>query len=105
MSYKYNLGNHYRKISTPNPKAGKWFNRGLIWMYAFDLEMAGRCFGLWEVSRNGTCAILATRLLRENPSLGKAELWREIQRTVRREVGEEPAGSDQGGPKLTFQLW
>ena len=38
-------------------------------------------------------------------SLSKAELWREIQGTVRREVGEEPAGSDQGGPKLTFQLW
>ena len=60
---------------------------------------------LWEASKNGTYAILATRLLRENPSLGKAELWREIQRALRREVGEEPAGSDQGGPKLTFQLW
>ncbi len=61
---------------------------------------------LWKASRkNETYAILATRLLRENPSLGKAELWCEIQRTVRREVGEKPAGSDQGGPKLTFQLW
>ena len=60
---------------------------------------------LWEASKNGTYAILATRLLRENPSLSKTELWREIQRAVRREVGEEPAGSDQGGPKLTFQLW
>ena len=60
---------------------------------------------LWKASKNGTCAILATRLLRENPSLSKTELWREIQRAVRREVGEEPAGSDQGGPKLTFQLW
>ena len=29
----------------------------------------------------------------------------QIQRTARREVGEELAGSDQGGPKLTFQLW
>ena len=60
---------------------------------------------LWKASKNGTYAILATRLLRENPSLSKTELWREIQRAVRREVGEEPAGSDQGGPKLTFQLW
>ena len=60
---------------------------------------------LWQVSKNGTYAILATRLLRENPSLSKTELWREIQRAVRREVGEVPARSDQGGPKLTFQLW
>ena len=60
---------------------------------------------LWKASRNGTYAILATRLLRENPSLSKTELWREIQRAVRREVGEEPAGTDQGGLKLTFQLW
>ena len=56
MSYKYNLGNHYRKISTPNPKAGKWFNRGLIWMYAFDLEMAGRCFGN-SIRHDDQCAI------------------------------------------------
>ena len=44
MSYKYNLGSHRRTISTANPKAGKWFNRGLVWMYGFDLEIAGRCF-------------------------------------------------------------
>ena len=56
MSYKYNLGNHCRKISTPNPKAGKWFNRGLIWMYAFDLEMAGRCFGN-SIRHDDQCAI------------------------------------------------
>ncbi len=56
MSYKYNLGNHYRKISTANPKAGKWFNRGLIWMYAFDLEMAGRCFGK-SIRHDDQCAI------------------------------------------------
>ena len=60
---------------------------------------------LWKQSRNGTYAILATRLLRTNSSMGKNLLWREIQRAVRREVGEEPASSNQGGPTLTFQLW
>jgi len=60
---------------------------------------------LWRVSRNGAYAILATKLLSENPNLSKVELWHEIQRTVRREISEEPDGSDQGGSKLTFQLW
>jgi len=60
---------------------------------------------LWNLSRNGTYAILATRLLRANPGLSKASLWREIQRTVRREVGEEPARTNQGGPTLAYQLW
>ena len=60
---------------------------------------------LWNHSRNGTYAILATRLLRADSSLNKNSLWREIQRAVRREVGEEPADSNQGGPTLTFQLW
>ena len=60
---------------------------------------------LWKHSRNGTYAILATRLLRADSSLNKNTLWREIQRAVRREVDEEPAGSDEDGPRLTFQLW
>ena len=60
---------------------------------------------LWNQSRNGTYAILATRLLRADSSLNQNSLWVEIQRAVRREVGEEPADSNQGGPTLTFQLW
>ena len=60
---------------------------------------------LWNHSRNGTYAILATRLLGADSSLNKISLWREIQRAVRREVGEEPADSNQGGPTLTFHLW
>ena len=60
---------------------------------------------LWNRSRNGTYAIFATRLLRADPGLSKSALWLEIQRAVRRETGEEPAVSEQGGPTLTFQLW
>ena len=60
---------------------------------------------LWSLSRNGTYAILATRMLRARPLLSKASLWTEIQHAVRREIGEEPARTNQGGPTLAYQLW
>ena len=60
---------------------------------------------LWPCSRNGTYAMLAIRLLRDDPALGKARLWRGIQEAVRRETGDEPALSNQGGPTLAFLLW
>jgi tetratricopeptide (TPR) repeat protein len=31
-------------VSTSNSEAQQWFNRGLVWIYGFDLEMAGKCF-------------------------------------------------------------
>ena len=62
-------------------------------LYEFGrLKDGGMPFGdcqvpeLWTRSRNGTYAILATRLLRANPQLSKTSLWREIQQAVRREV-------------------
>ena len=61
---------------------------------------------LWEkYGKNGTYAILATRLLRENPLLSKTSLWPEIQQAVRCEVGDEPARTDEDGPRLAYQLW
>ena len=60
---------------------------------------------LWNHSRNGAYAILATRLLQVSPHLSKTSLWREIQEAVRRDVGDEPARTNQGGPTLAYQLW
>ena len=60
---------------------------------------------LWRRSRNGTYAMLALRLLRTEPVLNKTRLWSRIQDIVRRELGAEPARSNQGGPTLAFQLW
>lgn len=40
----YDLGSYQRSITAQNKAASDWFNRGLIWLYSFDLEMAGRCF-------------------------------------------------------------
>ena len=45
MIYPYDVGDFHRPITTSSPEAQTWFDRGLIWLYNFDLEMAGRCFG------------------------------------------------------------
>ena len=40
----YDLGNYQRPITAASPDAHLWFNRGLIWCYAFNQEEAVRCF-------------------------------------------------------------
>lgn len=40
----YDLGGFERAISTTNPDAQAWFNRGLIWAYAFNHQESVRCF-------------------------------------------------------------
>ena len=60
---------------------------------------------LWRSNRNGTYVRIAVRLLRAEPALDKPSLWSAIQDAVRRETGDEPARTNQGGPTLAFQLW
>jgi tetratricopeptide (TPR) repeat protein len=40
----YNLGAYHRPIETPSPPAQVWFDRGMVWAYAFNHEEAVRCF-------------------------------------------------------------
>jgi tetratricopeptide (TPR) repeat protein len=40
----YNLGAYHRQIETPSPQAQVWFDRGMVWAYAFNHEEAVRCF-------------------------------------------------------------
>ena len=40
----YNLGAYHRPIETPSPQAQVWFDRGMVWAYAFNHEEAVRCF-------------------------------------------------------------
>jgi tetratricopeptide (TPR) repeat protein len=44
MNHPYELGSHHRPVTTDSAEAQQWFDRGLMWIYAFDLEMAARCF-------------------------------------------------------------
>ncbi len=44
MNHPYNLGSYFDLINAGCNEPETWFNRGLIWLYAFDLEMSYRCF-------------------------------------------------------------
>ncbi|MFJ5262368.1 hypothetical protein ACIQAC_18070 [Streptomyces sp. NPDC088387] len=43
MDY-YDLGTHARPVTTSSAEAQLWFDRGLVWTYAFHHEEAVRCF-------------------------------------------------------------
>ena len=40
----YDLGSFHRPIDTTDPQAQVWFDRGLVWAYAFNHEEAVHCF-------------------------------------------------------------
>jgi tetratricopeptide (TPR) repeat protein len=40
----YDLGTYHRPVDTPSASAQTWFDRGLIWAYAFNHDEAIRCF-------------------------------------------------------------
>ncbi|SEH78297.1 Tetratricopeptide repeat-containing protein [Mycolicibacterium rutilum] len=40
----YDLGSYHRPIETPSQQAQSWFDRGMVWSYAFNHEEAIRCF-------------------------------------------------------------
>ncbi len=62
---------------------------------------------LWTgtLGRNGTYAILATRLLAEKWYPSTAELWKDIREAVKREVGDKPAVNENGGAAVPYKLW
>ncbi|KAH7061576.1 TPR domain protein [Macrophomina phaseolina] len=52
----YDLGSFHRDISTHDPDAQRWFDRGLVWCYAFNHEEAARCFDK-VVALDPSCAM------------------------------------------------
>ncbi|KAH8669714.1 TPR domain protein [Tricladium varicosporioides] len=52
----YNLGAYHRPITTTNSEAQTWFDRGLIWTYAFNHEEAATCFE-HAISHDPSCAM------------------------------------------------
>ncbi|KAF2799019.1 hypothetical protein K505DRAFT_266559 [Melanomma pulvis-pyrius CBS 109.77] len=52
----YNLGTYHRSVSTKNATAQTWFDRGLIWSYAFHHEESASCFEK-AISGDPKCAM------------------------------------------------
>ncbi|KAI1801266.1 TPR domain protein [Daldinia bambusicola] len=52
----YNLGSYRRKVSSSSEEAREWFNRGLIWSYAFNHEESAKCFER-AIASNGDCVL------------------------------------------------
>lgn len=42
--YRFNLGSHFRKISTTSADAQRWFDLGLNWCFAFNKAEGVKCF-------------------------------------------------------------
>lgn len=40
----FDLGSYHRRVETVAPQAQIWFDRGMVWAYAFNHEEAVRCF-------------------------------------------------------------
>lgn len=55
MDY-FDLSNYSRSISTHSPTAQLWFDRGLIWLYAYNHEEAISCFQK-ALEHDPSCAI------------------------------------------------
>ncbi|HEX4011658.1 MAG TPA: hypothetical protein VHX62_16675 [Solirubrobacteraceae bacterium] len=53
MPYPYDLGAFSRETSTGAPEARSWFDRGLVWTYAFNHEEAIACFERALVADSG----------------------------------------------------
>ncbi|OGM41631.1 tetratricopeptide repeat domain protein [Aspergillus bombycis] len=86
----YNLGSFHRPVATASPEAQTWFDRGLIWTYAFNHEEAVHCFEK-AIEYDPACAMaywgLAYAL---GPNYNKP--WQffdqgELERTVQRTHG------------------
>lgn len=80
------------------------YQLGRIKDYGTPLKISLR--QVWEgYSKNGAYALAALGCLRRNPESTLTELWTCVRQLITAEVGEEPAGSNQGGPTVAFKLW
>ncbi len=56
MDDYFDLGSHSRLVTTTSLEAQRWFDRGLVWSYAFNHEEAVRCFEM-AATADPNCAM------------------------------------------------
>ncbi|THY42274.1 TPR domain protein [Aureobasidium pullulans] len=55
-AYPYNLGTYHKPVTTTSQISQVWFDRGLIWTYAFNHEEAIECFNQ-AIKADPNCAL------------------------------------------------
>jgi len=58
-----------------------------------------------DYSKNGVYAILALRIIAEEPEISQSDLWKRVKILFEDELGDKPARTDQGGATIAFNLW
>ncbi|KAJ4252620.1 hypothetical protein NW757_006062 [Fusarium falciforme] len=56
QDYIFDLGSYHRRITSRNDDAQTWFDRGLIWAYAFNHEESASCFER-AIKADSNCAM------------------------------------------------
>ncbi|EEY21428.1 TPR domain-containing protein [Verticillium alfalfae VaMs.102] len=54
--YPFDLGTYTRPVTTQSAQCQAWFDRGLVWSYAFNHEEAAECFR-HAIAHDSTCAM------------------------------------------------
>ncbi|MGH9163483.1 MAG: tetratricopeptide repeat protein [Vicinamibacteraceae bacterium] len=104
MGDYYDLGTFRRPVTTSSPAAQVWFDRGLLWCYAFNHEEAVRCFRK-AAEADPECAMACWGIASASGSnynkrwedFGEAEL-REALVTARRATEDAVARADGSTP-------
>ncbi|KAI0973764.1 TPR domain protein [Xylaria arbuscula] len=99
----YNLGSYRRSVSASDPEALEWFNRGLIWSYAFNHDEAAKCFERAIEKDDGCCMAYWGLAYSLGPNYNKpweffdaAELEATVQRTHQAVARAESLAEDHG---------
>lgn len=58
-----------------------------------------------DYSKNGAYAILALRIIAEEPEISQGDLWKRVKILFEYELGDKPAKTDQGAATIAFKLW
>jgi tetratricopeptide (TPR) repeat protein len=108
-AYPFNLGSYGRSTSTPSADAQAWFDRGLVWSYAFNHEEAIRCFeraisadGRFGLAHWGLAYAAGPNYNKQWDSFDDLDLRASVSRAY--EAAQRAAALAEGAPAVEREL-
>ena len=97
MGEYFDLGDYTRPVTTSSPDAQLWFDRGLVWAYAFNHDEAVACFER-VIEADPQCALgywglayaLGPNYNKPWEAFGQAELASSVSRAFTAAAGRRP---------------